>query len=212
MDVYFVRHGETVCNREHIHQPPSSPLSDLGRDQALTAGEFLRKMNVDHIITSDYVRAQETARIIGSILGIRPIDNSLFHEVRRPAKLYGKSHFHPLTIWYVLKSIFHRRDFHWWYDDAENFRDIRDRVKDALLFLMTLKKNHRSVVVVSHTIFINLLVAYMCKNRVLDLRDLLPALLHVKRLKNGEVVHIQFSEELNDCGCTWRLLEDFKEV
>ena len=205
MDIYFVRHGQTGSNARRVHQYPNTPLTALGREQALSAAEHLRAMNIDCIVTSDYKRAQETSSIIGNVLSISPIQNPLFHEIRRPAKLYSKSHFHPLTVWYVIETVLRRGNPGWHYDDAENLPDVRKRVHEALMFLESLGENKKSIAVVSHTIFINLLVAYMCKNRVLDLRDLVPHLLHVLTMRNGGVLHLKHNEAKNECGCAWQL-------
>lgn len=203
MDIYFVRHGETECNRRHVHQSPEIALNERGRVQAHTVGAHLRTYDPDYLITSPYKRARETAEIIGERVGLKPIPYGIFHEVRRPTSLYGKSHFNPATIRYVVHSIARRRDAGWRYGDAENFADVRKRVKDALTHIESLNDRHQSVVVVSHTIFINLIVAYMCKNRVLSLRALLPSLLHVKKTQNGEIIHLRHEHRPTDCDCTW---------
>ena len=205
MDVYFVRHGETYCNRKHVHQAPSSTLTDLGREQSVTAAEYLRKVNPDYILTSDYTRAMQTAGILGSILGLTPETSDFFREIRRPALLYGKSHYHPLSFWYVLQVVSHRGNFHWRYHDAENFMDIRRRIKDALMLLRPLQREHNSVIVVSHAIYLNLLIAYMCENRVLELRDLIPSFLHMTQFGNGDVIHVKYIGDSAENTCSWQL-------
>jgi len=208
MDIYFVRHGETELNARHTHQPPSTPLNSRGRDQILSVAEYLRPMNPDLIITSDYQRTKETARLIGNTLGLQPEESALFREVKRPSSLYGTSHFNWRTVRYVLRSVQKRRDASWRMEDAENFNDIRVRVEDALGYLKSFNGKYSSIVVVSHTIFINLITAYMCKNRILDLRDLLPALLHVTRMKNGAILHLTHTGEVNDCDCVWEVVKE----
>ncbi len=190
MHVYFVRHGETELNRRFVHQSPSTPLSPHGREQALTAAEYLRPMNPDILLTSDYTRAQETARLIGSVLTLSPQADARFREVERPSKLCGRSLFHPETYWYVFNSVVRRGNPQWHYDDAENFSDIYDRVEKTLAYLESFYGTHDSIAIVSHTMFINLMVAYMCKNRILAVRDLLPAFLPIIQLGIGVVVGI----------------------
>jgi broad specificity phosphatase PhoE len=206
MHVYFVRHGETELNRRFIHQSPSTPLSLRGREQALTAAEYLRPMNPDILLTSDYTRAQETARLIGSVLSLSPQADARFREVERPTSLCGRSLFHPLTYWYVLNSVVRRNNPVWRYNDAENFNDIYTRVEKTLVYLESFYGTHDSIAIVSHTMFINLMVAYMCKNRILAIRDLLPAFLHVKQMGNGEVVGIKYTGPSDKQVCTWQLV------
>lgn len=206
MHVYFVRHGETELSRRRIHQSPSTPLSPRGREQALTAAEYLRPMNPDILLTSDYTRAHETARLIGSVLSLTPQADPRFREVERPSNLCGRSLFHPFTYWYVFNSVLRRGNPLWRYQDAENFNDIYDRVEKTLAYLESFYGTHDSIAVVSHTMFINLMVAYMCKNRMIAVRDLLPAFLHIKQMGNGEVVGIKYTGPSDKQVCTWQLV------
>lgn len=206
MHVYLVRHGETILSRRFIHQSPTTPLSPKGRDQALSAAEYLRAMNPDLLLTSHYTRAKETARIIGTVLNMPPKVSGYFHEVERPTMLCGKSLFHPETAKYAFYSTMHRNDPTWHYGDGENYMDVYNRVRDALIHLKMLSKTHKSVVVVSHTIMINLLLAYMCHGRLLSLRDLIPTFLHMEKTDNGEVVGIRYLGETAPNTCPWELV------
>ena len=206
MHIYFVRHGETELNKRHIHQSPGTPLSPKGREQAVTVGEYLRSMNPDMLISSEYTRALETARTIGFFIGLSPQVQGCFYELERPSSLYGKSHFHPLTFWYVLKTVCKRNDPTWRYADAENFNDIRMRAERALDYLESLRETHHSVVVVSHTIFINCMVSYMCRKRVLDVRDLISMILHIKQMKNTSIIHVEYAGDVPKNTCAWRVV------
>jgi broad specificity phosphatase PhoE len=192
MHVYFVRHGETALSKARIHQSPNTPLSPRGRDDIQTTAEFLRSVNPDLLLSSEYTRALESARIIGLHTGLVPQVQGLFYEIVRPSKLFGKSIFSLGTFWYILCSVLKRNNSSWHYHDAENYADIVDRAKRALAYLESLKDTHTSVVVMSHTIFINIMVAYMCKNRILDIRDMLGTFLHIEHIKSGEVVHVEY--------------------
>ena len=206
MDVYFVRHGETLLNKKNIHQSPSTPLSSKGYEQSQTVAELLRPVSADILITSEYVRAKETARIIGTALGLTPQVNDLFFEIERPSSLYGRSHFCVETFWYVILSVVHKNDSTWKYTDAENFTDISIRAKRALAYLEKLANTHASVVVVSHNIFINIMVAYLCSDRMIAVRDLIGTFLHVKRMKNAGVVHLAYDAHAGDGTCAWQLV------
>ena len=208
MHVYFVRHGETFLNRKNVHQSPNTALSPKGRDESITVAEHLRAYNPDLLITSEYTRARETSRIIGQFTGLQPEVQGLFYEIERPSSLYGKSHFHFETLWYVIGSIIHRNNAQWRYKDAENFTDISTRAKRALAYLESLEGKHQAIVVVSHTVFINTIVSYMCKNRMLDVRDLLLTFLHVERMKNTGVIHVEFVGRTAQHTCAWRLVDD----
>ncbi len=203
MHIYFVRHGESMENRSHTHQPPSTPLSPRGAEQARTIAEELRALNPTLLITSDFVRTKETAGIIGNNLGLTPRVSTLFHEIRRPTALYGKSHFHPETFVYVLLSILHRDNRSWHMKDAENFTDIKIRIDHALNFLEAFEPKHESIVVVSHTMFINLLSAYMCHDRNISFTVLFPYLSHILRMRNVEITHLMHNRTDGKNVCAW---------
>ncbi|MCF7815533.1 MAG: histidine phosphatase family protein [Candidatus Pacebacteria bacterium] len=207
MHVYFVRHGETELNKKHIHQTPNTGLSEGGKEAVLTTGELLRGVNPDLLLTSEYTRAVESAKIIGSCVGLSAKQDNLFYEIMRPSKLSGKSHFGPGTFWYIVLSVLHRNDPSWRYEDAENPFDISGRAKKALRYLESLQGTYESVIVVSHTIFINLMISYMCDNRMLSIRDLMFTFLYVKRMKNAGVAHLEYVGKTQGGTCGWKLVE-----
>ena len=60
-----MRHGETAWNAEGRWQGQTDvPLSDQGRHEAALAGRRLTSERFDRIVTSDLVRAADTARLI----------------------------------------------------------------------------------------------------------------------------------------------------
>lgn len=207
MHVYFVRHGRTQLNDKHIHQSPSTPLSPKGREEVLSVAESLRAVSPDLLLTSEYTRALETARIIGSRVGLTPVMNGLFYEIERPSHLFATSIYHPKTFWYLLQTFLHRNNPSWRYRDAENFSDMKKRAEKALLYLESLKDTHTSVVVVSHTVFLHMLISYMCRHRMLDMRDLVRVLFESERMHNGGIVHAEYIGEGHGQVCRWQIIE-----
>ena len=66
--LYLVRHGQTVFNRRRIIQGwCDSPLTELGRAQALLARDHLDELGVrfDHAYSSTAERACDTCEIVG---------------------------------------------------------------------------------------------------------------------------------------------------
>jgi alpha-ribazole phosphatase len=63
----LLRHGRTPNNAQaRLQGQFDSPLDDVGREQAALAGEYLRRrFDVQRVITSALVRAQETAACAG---------------------------------------------------------------------------------------------------------------------------------------------------
>ena len=71
---YFVRHGESQANVDHVFAGIShpAPLTERGSQQARLAGQRILDANIriDQIISSPLERAYDTAVIIASCLGL----------------------------------------------------------------------------------------------------------------------------------------------
>jgi broad specificity phosphatase PhoE len=92
MAVLFVRHGETNSNAERRVQVPETPLSDRGLLQAEQLGERLaneKSLEVVKIITSDYLRAVQTADAVSQALDMPVVYERLLRE-RNFGDLRGK--------------------------------------------------------------------------------------------------------------------------
>ncbi|ETP72046.1 fructose-2,6-bisphosphatase [Lachnospiraceae bacterium JC7] len=65
MELYIVRHGETMWNRQHRLQGHTDiPLNDAGLAGARIASEALKHVHFDHVFSSPLIRARKTAEII----------------------------------------------------------------------------------------------------------------------------------------------------
>jgi uncharacterized phosphatase len=65
---YFVRHGETDCNYNHIIMGRQDiPLNDKGVEQAEHAGYILSSIEISKVFSSSLRRAYKTASIIANI-------------------------------------------------------------------------------------------------------------------------------------------------
>ena len=63
--VYLVRHGRTAWNAAGKFQGTADiPLDDEGREQVRKTGVRLSGVRIDRAVTSDLMRAQETAEIV----------------------------------------------------------------------------------------------------------------------------------------------------
>jgi broad specificity phosphatase PhoE len=97
--VYLVRHGQSEWNVLRLTQGQTTHprLTALGREQAATAAETLaHDVGPDltvRLVTSDLVRAVETARIIGDRLGVAPEPDARLRE-QHLGHLEGRSYEH----------------------------------------------------------------------------------------------------------------------
>jgi broad specificity phosphatase PhoE len=72
-NLILVRHGESSGNKERIFaiSPHDLPLTELGYSQALAAARRIAQLFRPRIVVSStYVRASETARVIAGSLGV----------------------------------------------------------------------------------------------------------------------------------------------
>jgi probable phosphoglycerate mutase len=76
--IYIVRHGATKYNGEpgvsvdRERGWSDVPLTEEGREEARKAGAALKGKGLTAIVSSDLMRARETALIIGRVIGIKP--------------------------------------------------------------------------------------------------------------------------------------------
>ena len=93
----MVRHGESVANLERrFTLNASEPLTPLGIEQARQRGEAIRARYAPvALYASPFVRAFETARQIGLVLGLEPI---VTHDLREQS--FGIYHGRPYTDLY----------------------------------------------------------------------------------------------------------------
>ncbi|WP_297739597.1 histidine phosphatase family protein [uncultured Tessaracoccus sp.] len=82
MELYLIRHGESTWNVEGRLQGQAMhvPLTALGELQAAQAAEELAGEGIVALWSSDQLRAEQTARIIGERLGISPRCTALLRE------------------------------------------------------------------------------------------------------------------------------------
>lgn len=159
MKLYLVRHGESVFNKQNLHQHAGVPLSPTGEQQAHTAARRFTHLPIDLVITSYMQRARHTAEIINTVTQKDIIQTELLNELKRPTEIEGKSIADPEIM--QLKKMLHehRDDPNWHHSDEENFFDFKNRVAQAIPFIETQQKNH--VLVVTHAVVIRMIIALM---------------------------------------------------
>lgn len=82
LQVYLVRHGETIWNAaRRIQGQSDSPLTDTGVRQAELVAQRVRSQGITHIITSDLGRTQQTAKIIADACGLKIVTDPRLREL-----------------------------------------------------------------------------------------------------------------------------------
>ena len=80
--LHLVRHGQSTWNVEgRLQGQVDLPeLTALGRAQASSVAALLSRLEAQRLLTSDLVRAVQTAEIIGEAIGLVPIPTTLLRE------------------------------------------------------------------------------------------------------------------------------------
>src|SRR5271170_5148441 len=143
----LVRHGESSGNRERIFatQPHELPLTETGYLQAQTAAQRIAEMSHPTlVVTSSYLRASETARIIAGALGVPLEVEPNLHE-REIGVHRGQSYDSLLAA----PDYDPNRPWAWKPEDGESYEEVQARVGPIL---DRLANTHPTgdVIIVSH--------------------------------------------------------------
>ncbi len=133
LTLHFVRHGETLWNRERRMQGQryEVPLSELGREQAREVAASLASVPAQALYASDLLRTLETARAISDSTGLPVIEEPALRERHfgvLQGRLYGD----------MLEEVEHA----WRNPDVrpeggESWRDVYERAARFLEHLRT---------------------------------------------------------------------------
>src|ERR1051326_61747 len=153
--VYLVRHGESETNAGNIMFGKSAKLTARGHEQAKFIARRCATLPIEVIISSGFLRADETARYIIDAVA-KPLEQSdLFAERRHPSFPLGRSKSEPDYV--AFEEGFWNRfdDPSWRHEDAENFEDLNARAQAALQLLAG--RPEKNVLVVGHGLFTKVL-------------------------------------------------------
>jgi broad specificity phosphatase PhoE len=78
--IYLIRHGETALNANRTLQPPATPLSERGIEQAQRLGSRLVPARIARILASDLARAAMTAEAVRAATGAPLEFDAELHE------------------------------------------------------------------------------------------------------------------------------------
>jgi broad specificity phosphatase PhoE len=203
MDIYFVRHGQTGGNAARRHQAEKTPLTTLGETQVKEAAKKIAALTPTHLLSSHLVRAIESARPISEATGLEiELDHNLA-ELYRPRYLEGRFHFSPQSIFYYCL----------WFLGIENkklagesYVQVRQRIALLRNMLSRYPADAR-VVLVSHSVFINLFLAHMCRPRALNIFSLFAVVSKIMRIPNASIIHVRYDESVTGV-CKWQVVEN----
>lgn len=157
--VYFVRHGQTDSNVDHVYRGRDEVLTEEGRSQAQAVTERIERIGVEAIVTSPFQRAHETAIIIGERIGLTPEKNEFLGEWLEPSRVTGMHRDEPIRkdARFAIYGAHH--DPHYRHADEETFTELTARAENAM---RTLAEHPVSrICVVTHGAFLRLIIGAM---------------------------------------------------
>ena len=173
MEIYFVRHGQTIWNVEKRFQGLSdSPLTELGITQAKLLGEKLKDIKFDKFYSTSLKRANDTANYIK---GNRKQEVEIFDDFVEISMgdMEGiqQEEFKKLYPEQVKNFFFNQLEYDPSSFGGESFLEVRERVIRGLNKFIELNKNYERVLVVSHGATLKTLLHYISGKDISTLSD-----------------------------------------
>lgn len=191
--IYFVRHGKTEGNTTEKSQLPETPLSEEGRQQAKYVAERFSHIHIDTIISSPYQRTKETAEAIAKTLGKEVVFDDVFRELRRPSEIVGTSFSSPEYHRVINEIEKIELDPHARYSDEETLFEMETRAHEVIALL--LNRTERDILVVTHTIFLKMLLAAMTASEPKSTITLFRELRYFIEIEHTGITILEYGEE-----------------
>jgi len=149
MILYCMRHGHAEHNANDImNGNPSKQfkLTKLGRGQVIKGKEKIKDVQLDVVITSEFPRAIETAKIVSAGLDIPTIQDKRLNDIKSGVE--GKSYFEYKEQQKIAAEIQGTDVSHARINDGESFEDEKKRVYSFLDWLKN--QNYENVLISAH--------------------------------------------------------------
>ncbi len=178
---YLLRHGQTDSNLSGIIQGQSIdvPLNEEGIEQSKKIAELL-KGNVSRIISSDLLRAYQTARIIGDILEVEIETDKRLREMN-----YGswEGNFLDELMKTPEGRVWIENPSKWRIENSESVLDVQNRIIQAIKEYV---QRYDNLLFVSHGVTISAFLLYV-KNLPLDnVKEYIP--------RNTQIYEFEFED------------------
>jgi len=178
--LYLARHGQTEWNLiDRFQGQLDSPLTELGKKQALQSREKLLKKNIHIVYSSPLSRALDTAKIISQEW---PVELHTCNDLMgmRLNQWQGK------TLVEIQKMYPEEFVNFFSYPDkfnlpgAENYFDLQERVINSIHNILQKYTSH-NILVVTHGIVIKALISHVKTNTVAGIAG-------IELLENGSYI------------------------
>jgi isoleucyl-tRNA synthetase len=188
---YFVmRHGEAESNTERVvircNPKDEDHLTKKGREQVLNSIQDLKNKKVDVIISSDFMRAKETAEIIKE--GINLQEDIIFDERVRE---FNVGIFDGKTWSEYISFASHKYNYTFMAQGGESWKQMRKRMTDQIYDLEKKYKN-KNILIISHAGPLRALFAGLESNDKQEIENKLSEKDYMS-FKNAEIKELFFT-------------------
>lgn len=207
MRIVFIRHAKTENYDTNKRQGPDSKLGITGKKQATLLGNRLKKVmnqanyKYDSILTSHWVRATETAKILSKKTGLQVFEHPIIHEYLSNSILTNQPLDSDIVKEYKLAVKNKGVNFEWKFrGEGECMRDVIKRAQAFKDELITIHKD-KNYLVVSHGLFITSFVTLLILGDNYD-DAAFKQVSELIRLENTSLTSLEYFEAEN----SWRII------
>lgn len=163
--IYVTRHGETEWNKlRRMQGRLDSPLTELGKQQALWLGERLETVAIDHLYSSPAGRAMETATLINQFKGLPIKTSDKLQEIylggwegKTQAEIEAYDAERYVNFWNQPECYI--------ANDGESFESIIQRSGEQLEWIASTHAGE-TVLVVAHAVVLKSMIAYVERKQI----------------------------------------------
>ena len=163
MKIYFIRHGETIWNKERKLQGRSDiPLNEYGRELAYVTSDALEDIPFDLVYSSPLIRAKETAEIL-----VKNRNLEIHEDIRLVEMSFGEGegeslpqiHAHPEM---KLHNFIHNPENYIPPTGGESFEELYKRCKSFIEdIILPAERKYDYMLIVGHGALIRGMIHYI---------------------------------------------------
>jgi alpha-ribazole phosphatase len=148
-NIYLIRHGETDWNKCRRFQGSMDiELNEVGRQQAVFLQKAMKEIPIDRIVSSDLLRAQETAKILNQPHGLTVEVDAGFREIH--FGLWEGMNFQQIEALFPEEaSLWKNEPGALKIPEGETFQQLTERVWQRFLFWCQ-RSDYQNLAIVSH--------------------------------------------------------------
>lgn len=170
--IYIMRHAQSVVNVDHriTCRKFEGDLSDLGREQAVKAADWLLDKNINRVLYSPFHRAEQTAKIVSEQLGLVSTEDDDLREMDC-GEFEWRNDEASWDDWHKIYERWQQGDWNARYPGGESYREGYNRFSRSLLSI----DSEETALFVTHGGISTTVIPYLCVNaaalqgqRVLD--------------------------------------------